>query len=73
MMHVPNLGVVEKKVFGALLILSDSNQVTSANNAQIAHTMGYKKGGGAITFALKSLEMSNRILCVTKGTYKVYL
>lgn len=67
------LGVVEKKVFGALLVLSDSNQIARASLHQIAKAMGYKKGGGAISFALKSLEMTNHINKISDKTYKVFI
>lgn len=67
-----SLGVVEKKVLGALLILSDTNQHVKASVAEMARVMGYKKGGGAITFALKSLEYHNYISKHEKG-YKVLI
>lgn len=67
------LGVIEKKVFGALVILSNQKNIAKASTNQIARTMGYKKGGGAITFALKSLEFNNHIEQIAQGTYKVFL
>jgi DNA-binding MarR family transcriptional regulator len=67
------LGVVEKKVLGALLILSDSNYTVTATQSEIARIMGYKKPGGALTFALKSLEMQNHITKTKDGRYKVLL
>lgn len=68
-----SLGVIEKKVLGALLILSDKQNVANATQVQIAKAMGYKKGGGAITFALKSLEMNNHITILENNNIKVLL
>jgi hypothetical protein len=68
-----NLGVIERKVFGALVILSNSQHVAKVSTSTIAKTMGYKKSGGAITFALKSLEMNNHIEKLSDGSYKVFL
>jgi DNA-binding MarR family transcriptional regulator len=68
-----HLGIVEKKVLGALLILSDENQIARVSGVQIARIMGYKKSGGAITFALRSLEMDNYIEKNEHGEIKVLL
>jgi len=68
-----NLGVIEKKVLGALLILSDKNNVTKATHSDIAQVMGYKTDGGAITFALKILERDNFIVRTAKSTYKLLI
>lgn len=67
-----NLGVVEKKVLGALLLLSDSRMLATSNLNQIAKSMGYKSPGGALTFALKSLETNNYITKID-NKYKVLL
>ena len=67
------LGVIEKKVFGALVILSNQKNIAKASTNQIAKAMGYKRGGGAITFALKSLEMNNHIQRMDDGSFKVFL
>lgn len=67
------LNTVEKKVLGALLILADEDMVVNAKNTVIARTMGYKRSGGAITFALRILEMNNYIMVLPKGEYKVLL
>lgn len=67
------LGVIEKKVFGALVILSNQKSIVKASTTQIAKTMGYKRSGGAITFALKSLEFNNLIQRMDDGSYKVFL
>lgn len=68
-----NMGLVEKKVFGALLVLSDSNHIVRASKEKIARAMGYKRSGGAITFALKNLELTNHIVKIEEGKYKVFL
>ena len=68
-----NLGTIEKKVLGALLILSDKDNVTKATHSDIAQVMGYKTDGGAITFALKILERDNFIVRTAKSTYKLLI
>ena len=60
-MQFGNLGVVEKKVLGALMILADEFNKVKATITEIAHTMGYKTAGGAITYALRILERDNFI------------
>lgn len=67
------LNTVEKKVLGALLILADEDMNAKANNEEIARVMGYKRGGGAITFALRILEMNNFIMTINRGAYKILL
>ena len=67
------LGGVEKKVIGAMLILSDKDNVVKASYTQLARAMGYAKPGGAITFAVKSLEMQNYIAVLGKNEYKVLI
>lgn len=56
-----NLSTVEKKVLGALLILSDNDMNANVTMKEIADVMGYKAVGGAITFAIRSLSMKNYI------------
>lgn len=68
-----NLGVIERKVFGALVMLCNKHSIAKVSTTKIAHTMGYKAGGGAITFALKSLELNNHIEKLPDGSYRVYL
>lgn len=68
-----NLGVIEKKVLGALIILTNAQNVAKVSATTIAKTMGYKRSGGAITFALKSLELNNHIEKLPDGSYKVFL
>lgn len=65
------LGVIERKVLGALLILANENNTIEATLEVIAQTMGYKSAGGALTFALKSLERENYIAHTGKHEYRV--
>lgn len=67
-----NLRPVEKKVLGAMLILTDSEMVVNASMAKLATTMGYKQPGGALTNAIQALEMKNFITS-ENGKYKVLL
>jgi len=67
-----NLRTVERKVLGALLILADDNMIVDADTITIAHTMGYKSTGGAITFAMQALEMKNYIT-VENNKFKVLI
>lgn len=67
-----NLKGVEKKVLGALLILSDKDMVVTAPLKLIANTMGYKATGGALTFALQALEMKN-FIATSDSSFKVLL
>lgn len=68
-----NLRVIEKKVLGALLILANDQMEVKASKGEIAKVMGYKKTGGAITFAIDALEMKNHITILDKGLYKILL
>lgn len=67
-----NLGKVEKKVLGAMLMLSNGDMLVHASKKDIAHQMGYKAVGGAITFAIDTLEFKNYI-CKEDEGYKVLL
>ena len=67
-----NLRTVEKKVLGAMLIHANDEMVVRATMKDLAHTMGYKAVGGAISFAIQALEMKNFITRYEKG-YKVLL
>ena len=72
-MRETNLRTVEKKVLGAMLILADDDMNVKTSMKQLAETMGYKKAGGALTFAIEALEMKNYIATIGKGQYKVLL
>lgn len=67
------IGVIERKVLGALLTMSDDNGIVSTNLANLASRMGYKKSGGALTFAIKILENENYISKQDKQVYKVLI
>lgn len=69
------LSIIEKKALGALLILSDKDMLVTGNLMRmktIALAMGYKKPGGAISFALKSLEMKS-FITIEKESIQVHL
>jgi hypothetical protein len=68
-----NLRPIEKKVLGAMLILSDEDMNLKATMKNIATVMGYKEAGGALTFAIQALEMKNLIDVNGKGSYTVTL
>lgn len=72
-METSSLGVIEKKVLGAMLVLANEHMITTSTNKRIAELMGYKTSGGAITFALQALEMKNFINVHSKGVYHVLL
>ena len=72
-MGAGQLNVVEKKVLGAMLIIADDQMNVTSTNSFIANKMGYKRSGGAITFAIQALEMKNFIYVLGKGRYQVLL
>lgn len=73
-MQYGNLGVVEKKVLGAMMILANEVNVVKATITDIAETMGYKTTGGAITYALRVLERDNFVARLPqKRTYKLLI
>ena len=65
------MGVIEKKILGALLILANDDMEVKATFRDIAKIIGYKEVGGAMTFAIKLLEINNYINVLGKGKYKV--
>jgi hypothetical protein len=68
------LSLIEKKVFGALLIMSDDNlEVKGKSQIDIAKVMGYVRQGGVIGSALRVLEMLNYIRILGKQHYQVLL
>lgn len=66
------LGKVERKVLGALMLLTDDDYIVRAKLKDIAKAMGYKGGGGVITYALQSLDMKNHI-SIESDQYKVLI
>lgn len=63
--------VVEKKVLFALMDLADSNNMVTVTSTKLAHHIGYKKSGGAITWAIRLLKERGKIKQLGKRTYKV--
>lgn len=74
-MQLDNLGVIERKVLGALLVLTDAsnNNTVKATHQDIADLINYKTGGGALSFALKILERDNYIVSLDRSTYKILI
>ena len=70
-MQLSNLGVVEKKVLGGMMILADGEGVVKTTLNKLAETIGYKTSGGALSFALKILERDNFIIKKAQGLYKL--
>ena len=67
------LEVVERKVLGALMILSEEDGRVKASHNEIAEKMGYKKSGGTITYALRSLQRDNIIHKISSGRYQILI
>ena len=72
-MQFDNLGMVERKVLGALIIMADDEKTAKASLKAIADNIGYKAVGGALTFAVKILERDNFIVRDNKGIYKLLI
>lgn len=72
-MQFGNLGIVERKVLGALIIMANENKTVTTTMEQIASVIGYKKSGGALTFALRILERDNFIVRTAQRTYKLLI
>jgi len=68
-----NLGVIEGKVYNALVELANDKMIAKASNKEIAKAIGYKTWGGGLTFALKILHMKRIINLQSKGVYKILL
>jgi hypothetical protein len=71
-LQASNLRTVERKLLGAMLIHANDEMEVQCNMTTLASTMGYKRTGGAITFALQMLEMKNFIES-NERKYKVLL
>jgi len=63
------MGAIEQKVLGALLFLANGKKEVTAKRKEIIHEMGYLTDGGAISFALRLLEMNNYIARPSKNQY----
>lgn len=68
-----NLGTIERKVLGALMILADkaSNNTVKASMLEIAELIGYKATGGALSFAIKVLERDNYLVKIGRSRYQL--
>lgn len=66
-------GLVERKVYSALIALSNTDGKVTATTTEVAEKMGYKNNGGAISFALKVLELNNKISRLSKNTFIVHV
>lgn len=72
-MQLDNLGTIERKVLGAMLIMADDNHIINATLKEIATAIGYKSSGGALTFAIKILEHNNYIVKTAERQYKLLI
>lgn len=72
-MSIYNLSMVEKKVLGALIMLSNDELVVCATVRDIARAIGYKDGGGIISAALRTLETYNKIAKIKSSEYRILL
>ena len=74
-MQLDNLGTVERKVLGAMLIIADNtkNNIVKVSMNEIADLIGYKTSGGALSFAIKILERDNFLICTGRSTYKLLI
>lgn len=72
-MSIRRLGVMEKKVLGALIVLSDKDNMVTATLENVANIIGYKKAGGTLTYAMRSLEKDGIIVMVSPRTYELQI
>lgn len=74
-LQLDNLGVVERKVLGAMLIIANNtnNNTVKVSMNELADLIGYKTSGGALSFAIKILERDNFLICTDRSTYKLLI
>lgn len=60
----------ELKVLGAIILLSKKEEYTPMQLKQISDKLNYKTSGGAISLAIKLLEMKNYISVQRQGDKK---
>lgn len=72
-MQLDELGVVERKALGALMVLAGGDKVVVVTSAELAQAMGYKKTGGAVSSALKILEKDGIIKKIGNRTYMLLI
>lgn len=62
-----SLNKTERRVLGALLQMSGSDGIVEATQVRIAEQIGYKRQGGIISLAFRTLEMMNYIVVLRHG------
>lgn len=67
------LSASERKVLGALILMTNKEDIAICTNKDIANIMGYKTSGGMISMSLKMLEIKNYITTLQKGMYKIFV
>ena len=70
-LRMKDLGVIDLKVLNLLMSKANKQGIIIISANQIAKEIGYKATGGGITYALKYLIATNRLIKVDKWTYKV--
>lgn len=68
-----DMGVIERKVMGAMLITADENNIAKVTLKNVANLIGYKQSGGALSFAVKILERDNYLVKIASQTYKILI
>lgn len=68
-----DMGTVERKVMGAMLIMADEDNIAKVTLQDVADIIGYKKTGGALSFAIKILERDNYLVKIASQTYKILI
>lgn len=67
------MGVIERKVMEVMLIVADKNNIAKVTLQDVADLIGYKKSGGALSFAIKILERDNYLVKIASQTYKILI
>lgn len=67
------MDTIERKVMGAMLIMTDENNIAKVTLQDVANLIGYKKTGGALSFAIKILERDNYLVKIASQTYKILI
>lgn len=62
-----------RRLYGALILLSDDDNLVEANIGEIAKVAGYKATGGMHTFALMWLDEHNKITKEGKNKWRIHL
>lgn len=67
------LNKTQRRMLGALLMLSGNDMKVHATMQQLAVAAGYQKPGGIMTYALEILERENKIAKVGDGEWLITL